>query len=248
MFGQWICTETWSDLEEVNGITPTEQVERLENLLNKKLKHFLPTKSVRVNPFIDKPYITAELKKLDRQIKREYRRNRKSFKYLEMKKSFDKKMKLAARNYLNKNVRDIMDEEPGKAYKCLRKLAAKPGDDGNEKTFSILSHVNENLTTEESVERIAQFFADISQEFAALNIEKLPADVQTKLKSDIRSFDLPEVSDYEIYKVISQSKKPRSSVPGDIPRKLVQDFAPELAAPVGKIFRNIISTGHWPKQ
>ena len=38
-----------------------------------------------------------------------------------------------------------------------------------------------------------------------------------------------------------------SSVPGDIPRRLVQEFGPELATPAAKIFRNIVQTGHWPQ-
>ena len=43
-------------------------------------------------------------------------------------------------------------------------------------------------------------------------------------------------------------KKPRSSVPGDLPRRIVQEFSPELATPAAEIFRNILKTAHWPKQ
>ena len=41
--------------------------------------------------------------------------------------------------------------------------------------------------------------------------------------------------------------KPKSSVPGDLPRKIVKEFGPDLACPAGIIFRNIVKTGHWPK-
>ena len=44
-----------------------------------------------------------------------------------------------------------------------------------------------------------------------------------------------------------KSRKPKSSVPGDIPIKLVKEFGPELATPAGMIFRNVVKTGHWPK-
>ena len=50
-----------------------------------------------------------------------------------------------------------------------------------------------------------------------------------------------------IYENIKRSKKPRSCVPGDVPRRIVQEFGPELATPAGKIFRNIVKTGQWPK-
>ena len=50
-----------------------------------------------------------------------------------------------------------------------------------------------------------------------------------------------------MFEKIKKSKKPKSSVPGDIPRKLVKEFGPELATPAGMIFRNIVKTGQWPK-
>jgi hypothetical protein len=33
-----------------------------------------------------------------------------------------------------------------------------------------------------------------------------------------------------------------------LPRRIVQEFGPELATPAGEIYRNIVRTGHWPKQ
>ena len=90
-------------------------------------------------------------------------------------------------------------------------------------------------------------FASISQEFMPLDYNLLPADVQSKLNQQISESDLPSIEDHEVYLKIKTTKKPRSSVPGDLPRRIVQEFGPELAAPAAKIFRNIVSTGHWPK-
>ena len=72
--------------------------------------------------------------------------------------------------------------------------------------------------------------------------------MKVKIDEPINPADLPVISDYEVYENIRRSKKPRSSVPGDLPRRIVQEFGPELATPAGKIFRNIVKTGHWPKQ
>ena len=58
---------------------------------------------------------------------------------------------------------------------------------------------------------------------------------------------LPEIQDYVVYEQIRKTRKPRSSVPGDLPRRIVQEFAPELAAPVAKILRNIVQSGEWPR-
>ena len=43
-----------------------------------------------------------------------------------------------------------------------------------------------------------------------------------------------------------QQKKPRSGVPNDKPKAIIQDFAPELAGPVSKIINSIAVTGEWP--
>jgi hypothetical protein len=126
-------------------------------------------------------------------------------------------------------------------------MAAQPGDNQDEGSFTLLSHLEDNLTPEESIEKIAQHFASISQEFLPLNYNLLPPDVQIKLDQQITESELPEIQDHDVYLKIKKTKKPRSSVPGDLPRRIVQEFGPELAAPASKIFRKIVRTGHWPK-
>ena len=73
-------------------------------------------------------------------------------------------MKKAAQAYLDKNVQSLKEDDPGKAYRNLKKMAAHPGDCTSESTFTLLTHLEENLSSQESVERIAQYFSSISQE------------------------------------------------------------------------------------
>ena len=243
-FGQWICSENWQDMQ--GDLNPTEQVGVFENIVNQKLDVILPQKSVKLNPHVDKPYITAELKKLDRQVKREYKKCGKSEKYTRLKDSYDKKLRHAANTYLEKNVRSLKEDDPGKAYRSLRKMSSQPGDCSGDDSFDLLSHLEDNLTNEQSREKIANHFAKISQEYTPLDMKLLSKNVQEKIKSAEIS-KLPHISDYQVYEKIRKSKKPRSSVPGDLPRRLVQEFGPELAAPAGLIFRNIVQSGHWPQ-
>ena len=47
------------------------------------------------------------------------------------------------------------------------------------------------------------------------------------------------------------ANKPKSGVPGDLPRKLIQEFGPELTTPISKIFNSITqsakqSPAKWP--
>ena len=244
-FGEWICNEEWGGIPE--NVNPTEQVLAFETIVNTKLDAIFPQKTLKINPNHDKPFITVELKKLDRQVKREYRKHNKSENYLRLKKSYDEKFKNAAKAYLEKNVRSLKEDDPGKAYRSLKKMAAQPGDCSDEGSFTLISHLEDNLTNEQSIERIAQHFAQISQEFPPINYNLLPDNVKSKLDRPIDPDDIPEIQDYAVYEIIRQSRKPRSSVPGDLPRRIVQEFGPELATPAGIIFRNIAKSGHWPQ-
>ena len=245
-FGQWICSEDWLGITE--QVNPTQQVEEFQNIVNTKLDAIFPQKTVKINPTLDKPFFTAELKKLDRQVKREYRKNFRSDKYRRLKNNYDRKYKKAAEEYLEKHVRSLKEDELGKAYQSLKKLGAQPGDSSDEGSFTLISHLESNLTTEESGEKIAEHFAKISQEFPPLGLNLLPESVKAKVTAPTNLSEVPEISDYEMYRAIRKSKKPRSQVPGDLPRRLVKEFGPELAAPAATILRNIVQTGHWPKQ
>ena len=74
-----------------------------------------------------------------------------------------------------------MECQPGRAYKVLKTMGAQPGDCTDSNTFTLAQHESESLTTEESAERIASYFAHISQEFPPLDVRALPHRVQTKL-------------------------------------------------------------------
>ena len=81
------------------------------------------------------------LKKLDRLKKREWQRNGKSQRYLDLKSRFDAKYKEASAKYTEKNVRELMTSQPGKAYSTLKKMGAQPGDDLDNSSFTIIEHL-----------------------------------------------------------------------------------------------------------
>ena len=125
-FGEWICKEDWADI--ISDDNPTRQVKIFEDKVKQKVDVSFPTKSVKINPHRDLPFISAELKKLDRQIKREYRKHNKSIKYQNLKKTYDDKFKCTASQYLDRSVRSLMEDDPGTVYRCLKRLSAQPGD------------------------------------------------------------------------------------------------------------------------
>ena len=71
-------------------------------------------------------------------------------------------MKKAASKHLKKYVTDIMEEAPGKAYRALRKMGARPGNCNDSGTFTLTNHQDSNLTSKQSVDKMAEYFAAIS--------------------------------------------------------------------------------------
>ena len=117
-FGEWIVTEGW---EGVRGdSSPSEQVDVFEQIIEEKLNTFCPEKTIRLNSQ-DKPWVTGEIKAIDRQKSREYNRRGKTLKYKKLAKEFEQKYKKAeAKKYLSKNVDDLMECKPGQAYNVLK--------------------------------------------------------------------------------------------------------------------------------
>ena len=155
-------------------------------------------------------------------------------------------MKKAANDHLEKNVRSLKESDPGKAYSTLKKMGAQPGDMLDDGSFTLIDHLKDNLTNMEAVERIADHFARISQEYPAFNIDNLPPEVQLKLNSRLDEMNFPVVDDLDVYNMIKKTKKSKAEVPGDLPKTLIQNFAPKLVTPLSKVYNNITNTGKWP--
>ena len=214
----------------------------MNDLLFHNLDKFCPEKTLKLSQF-DKPFINAELKKLHRRKSREYCKHGKSEKYLKLKKSFKLLNKEEAAKYLEKTINDVKMSNPGKLFSTLRRLGTRPGDTDDGNFFTLPSH--ENLSDEESAEKIATYFAEISQEYSPIDLELLPQRVKTRLLSVDKP---PIVSEHDVYQQILSTKKAKSGVRGDLPGIVNKEFAPELTAPVCKVINNIIQSGEWPYQ
>ena len=199
-FGQWLVGEKWGFMDD--NYSSTKQAQVFEEKIAQKLNSMLPQKQFKISNR-DKPYITADLKKLDRLKKREYRKHGKSEKYIQLKEKFNLKMKQAVKNHLDKNVRALKESDPGKAYTTLKRMGSQPGDYLDDGTFSLANHLEENLTKQESVDRIASHFSKISQEYPPFDAMKIPIEVNKKLSPQSKFFgNPPEIDELEVYKKI----------------------------------------------
>ena len=128
-------------------------------LVNRKLDEFCP---VKVSKFsnMDKPFITPHLKSLRRQRVREYRKNGKSVKYHSLAAKFKEGFKTEAKKYLDKNVSELKESKPGRAFSVLKRLGSQLGECIDEvNTFTLPSYDEKNFSNQKSAEAIAEHFA-----------------------------------------------------------------------------------------
>ena len=120
----------------------------------------------------------------------------------------------------------------------------RPGD-ANQTSFHLPGHAEQNLSSAQSAEIIAEHFSKISQEYSPLDLSSLAPNVNTYLQNCDQSL-APILSTHDVYCRMIKAKKPNGLVPGDLPKKLVQQCASTLATPAAIIFNQITRCAEYP--
>ena len=89
----------------------------------------------------------------------------KTEKYKNISKQFDVKYHVAAKKYMRKKIEALKVAKPGQAYAVLKSMGARPGDSTDDQTFTLPTHQMEGLTDKQCADKIAEYFAAISNEY-----------------------------------------------------------------------------------
>ena len=90
--GQWIQKQTWQEIYEC--LNAHEMADKLQTLLLDSMDKFLPMKTVKFTDD-DDPWVTKEIKDLDRKKKREFFKHHKSKKWQDLNERFEQKCETA---------------------------------------------------------------------------------------------------------------------------------------------------------
>ena len=101
---------------------------------------------------------------------------------------------------------------------------------------------------QQSAEKLADHFSQISQTVEPLEVEKLHPALREAIQEGIISDSKPMVNHHHVYRKIVKLKKPHSCVPGDVPRILIKENPNEFPKPAMRIFNRIVQTAEWPRQ
>jgi hypothetical protein len=151
----------------------------------------------------DLPFIDWKLKKLKRQLMRIYQKEGKSDTYETLLTNYERQFLKASKEYIRKNVSDLKSVNPARAASILKRLGGAPGDCGDKREFSVLSHQAQNMSAEECTSRILKYFTDISKEYDPLDVSRLPVRVKIKLLE--RGQKAPTIEDYQVFEIIQKA-------------------------------------------
>ena len=241
--GRILTLEDWGFMDP--SLSPTQLTDIFQYYTGEVIDLICPEKQITYRPS-DKPYINEKIKSLKRIVMREYEKKGKSTKYFELKSKLQEAIENEVQKYKAKLEENIVEGDRTSCYKALRKLGARPGEN-TDSSFEILSHVTNNLSPAESVELIADHFGKISNEYEPINLHNFPPNIKSSLSSPDTS-QVPSLSDFDIYKKLCAAKKPNSTVPGDVPKKIMKEFSCEFSSPIKIIFNSILSTLEYPRQ
>ena len=116
--GRWVQSQQWMEIYALKNAH--EKAEKFESMLWDKIETYFPEKTIGINED-DKPWISPELKKLDRRRKREYTKNKKSKKWESLNALFlEKSEEEKVSNYEN-IVENLKTSNPGQWHSKIRK-------------------------------------------------------------------------------------------------------------------------------
>ena len=178
--GQWIQPETWEAVFNANSASG--MAEKLPELVFRKLDEICPVEEIKLTKISDK-VVSKALQDLARQRLREYNKHGNSQRFKEIKRKQKEIIKVEAIKQLDKQ----LDKAKGKGMSWMKEakwISARPWEDDCA-TFTLPEHLDENLTPEQSAERIARYLSKISQEYKPIEEDTLSPQLQSRLDNEV---------------------------------------------------------------
>ena len=184
----------------------------------------------------DKPWISPELKKLDRAVKREFYKNKNSQKWETLYKDFVARCTLEKEKYYEKMVSDLKISNPGRWYSKVKRMT---GQENTNKGKIIVDELT-GLSDEEQAELIADHYSQISNLYDPVQDD----DFSDYLKDNCSP--PPKIEPRKVHSTIQTMNMKAATANGDVPIKLISEFSVEFAFPLAHIINFCLKTGVYP--
>ena len=184
----------------------------------------------------DEPWFTDKLKRLDRKCRRLFRSKRGSQKYKRLRKIFRKKVSEAKKFFKKKMIDDVMTAKDGQWYSKLKRISNYDQGKSEQLQVDEISHMND----QDQAEAIADSFSAISNEYDPVKKDEINI-------PEFTESSIPKINPFQVRTHLQKIKTNKSTAPGDIPAKVIKEFAMFLCVPLANIINCGMSAGHWPK-
>ena len=165
--GAWIQEQNWKCIYRSTDVN--EKATMFQNMIKEKLDLYLPEKTMKVFDD-DKPWITKEVKDLDRKCKREYYKHRKSDRWQSLRNKFKEKCEQAKEKYQTDTIEDLKHSNISQWYSKIKRM----GGINESKADSVHVSDLENLECQEQAEVIANHYAQVSNQYDHLETADIP--------------------------------------------------------------------------
>ena len=230
-FRTWISKHSWENV--YNAVTAHSKAEIFQTELLETLNKCLPEKMMTFSSD-DQPWMTPELKNLDRKRKRQFQKHRKSERWHFLNSKFEEKCNLVKSNYYKNMIEDLKISNPGQWYSKFKRISSHDQHKGEIVNVEELS----GLTDQQQADVIANQYENVANQYSPLE----DSDVDLP---PIPEGSIPKIDPAHVYKFLSRIKTTTSTVKNDVPAKVIKMFAADLAHPLADIISTSIVRGEF---
>lgn len=231
LFVEKMKTQNWERMLQADV---NEKTRIFHNVIEGLKDEFFPYKVSKIRSDED-PWITDHIRRRIRARDEEFRTGGRGESWRKLKEEVRREMANSKSAYYEREVEKIENASNKRdlAYTALKNLNCP----SRPKQWSVCDLFPDKSELE-TVEVLAEFFSSVSNENLPIQEKNIP------VTYDRPTYDLTEEM---IVKRIRESKKPNSSVPGDIPPNLINELSETIAYPVMLIFNSVPREGRWPE-
>ena len=209
------------------------QMESFQNILFSMFNESFP---MRTKIFFNESqeFYTDKLVMLKRKKKNEFKKHRRSEKYLSLHLTYKTELKKAKQDHYKKKIRVLRTSNPKMWHKALKRVM---GGDTQKEIIEVESI--KDLPDIEQVELIAEKFAEVANLYEPLDRSKISV-------PKFEDKDVPVISTQEVKEILEGMDTNKSCRKTDVPPKIFKTFANVLCRPLTQIINNCIKSGVWP--
>ena len=235
-FADFLLRTNWSILDH---FSPDETAMHLNQILLLAVEDFFPCKKSIINIDKNKPWFTFKLKLLQDRRCIEYTNFGNSEKYKLLNREFKMEISKAKRKFKDEKIKLAMENKDFKqVFKNIRILAGLPD---NKHEFILPG--DEFKSPEQIAEKLSIYFCKISQEYEPINRNNLPERVQLRLNEECV---IPQISQDELLPILTKMRKTCSTVEGDIPANIKNEFLDMLCPAFTHLVNNCLKNTVFP--